>query len=265
MVRILRNLRIDEISAVDKGAGEGCRVMLYKRDDTLPEQPQDALPEQPQDALLFNDIMLRKAIEPRVDDDEQRTNTIPDDKKLSAKLDEIAAEMIIAAPSLHPQRARRWLLHTPQGRELLAQHTTKKETPMPQVDIMKAITVMEDVLMAQVTKRDGESYAKSFSRKFENDQTYREQWRDLTEAKHSMALGKGTATLTPTSTSVGNTNVADDSAEAVRLLNEMAEKQHRTFEAVFADPNNKALAGRTYTGAHRPNTSSPSYAEMQRG
>jgi hypothetical protein len=44
---------------------------------------------------------------------------------------------------------------------------------------------------------------------------------------------------------VGNTNISDDSAEAVRLLQEMAEKQHRTFEQVFADPNNKALASRT--------------------
>jgi hypothetical protein len=59
------------------------------------------------------------------------------------------------------------------------------------------------------------------------------------------ALTKGMATLTPTSTEVGNTNISDDSAEAVRLLQEMAEKQHRTFEQVFADPNNKALASRT--------------------
>jgi hypothetical protein len=34
MVRVLRDLRIDEISSVDKGAGEGCRVVLYKRDDS---------------------------------------------------------------------------------------------------------------------------------------------------------------------------------------------------------------------------------------
>jgi hypothetical protein len=55
----------------------------------------------------------------------------PDDKKLSAKLDELVAEMIVARPSLHPHRARRWLLHTPQGRELLPQHKSilQKETP----------------------------------------------------------------------------------------------------------------------------------------
>jgi len=117
--------------------------------------------------------------------------------------------------------------------------------------INKLIPIMEDALMATVTQRDGESYAKSFSRKYENDIDFRKQWRDLTEAKQLMALGKGTATLTPTSTSVGSTLVPDDSAEAVRLLQEMAEKQHRTFEQIFSDPANAKLAARTYTAAHR--------------
>lgn len=32
MPRILTQLRVDEISSVDKAAGEGCKVVLYKRD-----------------------------------------------------------------------------------------------------------------------------------------------------------------------------------------------------------------------------------------
>ncbi|MHC2539133.1 hypothetical protein [Bradyrhizobium diazoefficiens] len=135
---------------------------------------------------------------------------------------------------------------------------------MPQVNLMKLIEVAEHSLMAQVTKRDGESYHQSFARRYENDITFREQWVALTDAKHLMALSKGMATLTPTSTEVGNTQVSDDSAEAVRLLSEMAEKQHRTFEAVFQDPANKALAARTYTAHHRPTASSTSGDELQR-
>jgi hypothetical protein len=34
MPRILSNLKIDEVSAVDRGAGEGVRIMLTKRDGT---------------------------------------------------------------------------------------------------------------------------------------------------------------------------------------------------------------------------------------
>ena len=34
MPRILKNIRIDEVSAVTKGAGEGTRVVLMKREDS---------------------------------------------------------------------------------------------------------------------------------------------------------------------------------------------------------------------------------------
>jgi hypothetical protein len=64
-------------------------------------------------------------------------------------------------------------------------------------------------------------------------------------------LAKGMASLKPTSTEVVNTQVKDDSAEAVRLLGEMAAKNGRSFETEFADPANAKLAARTYTRAHR--------------
>lgn len=175
----------------------------------------------------------------------------PDDKKVSESLQEAVANMIAHVPSLNPTHAARWLMYTDQGQAFLAQH--KKETkPM---DITKAISVMEDVLMAQVTKVSGESYAKSFATKYENDIEFRKQWRNLTDAKLTAALGKGMATLTPTSVGVGDTSIADDSAEAVRLLSEMAEKQGRTFEQVFADPANAKTAAKTYTSAHRSSVS----------
>jgi len=225
----LTKLRIDEISSVDRGAGESCRIVLMKRDNSA-------------GPLMFNDIMLAKAA---VSDPLRGDRDEPDDKKLSAKLDEIVAEMVVAAPSLHPNRARRWLLHTPHGRELLAQH--KKETPMPEVNMMKLVSAMEDGLMASVTKRDGESFAKAFSRRYENDIDFRRSWASVNEAKQLMTL-KGMATLQPTSVGVDNIN---DPAEAVRLLSEMAAKNGRSFETEFADPANAKLASRTYTANHR--------------
>jgi hypothetical protein len=123
---------------------------------------------------------------------------------------------------------------------------TKKEQPM---DIAKLVSVTEQVLMAQVNKRDDESYAKAFSRRYENDQTFREQWRDVTEAKHLISMQsttKSMATLTPTHTEVGSSEFETDSAEAIRLLNEMATKQGLSFEQVFAHPDNRKLAMATY-------------------
>jgi hypothetical protein len=268
MVKKLTKLRIDEISSVDRGAGEGCRVMLYKRDDTLPEQPQGA-------ALLFNDVMLRKA---DVSDPLRGPRDEDDNKKLSEKLDELVTEMIVARPSLHPHRARRWLLHTPQGQQLLSTFKRKEEPPMPEVNIFKLsniesvreiakhITEKDDItefdftkiLMghAMLTKRDGESDGAAFERILTA--------QGNGELRQAYQVTKGMASLEPTSVGVGSSETSDDSAEAVRLLAEMAEKQGRKFEDVFADPDNKALAGRTYTGAHRPTTSTPSYRSEER-
>ena len=235
-MRLLKQLRIDEVSVVLNGANPGAKVMIRKSDGDPP--------------YLFNDIM-RKA---DVSDPLRGPRDESDDKKLSAKLDEIVAEMIVAAPSLHPNRARRWLLHTPQGRELLSKHTTK-ETIMPRPDILKLITVLDDGLMAQarLSKRADESDARSYSRLLENDSAFRRQCIAIQDAKHMLSLPKGMASLEPTSTSVGDTNVSDDSAEAVRLLGEMAAKNGQSFESVFSDPANAKLAARTYTGAHRSN------------
>jgi hypothetical protein len=247
MARILRRLKINEVSAVDRGAGENCRVLLWKRH----HDPSQHRP------LMFNDIIAKYV------DDEDDIRDEDDDKKLSEKLREVVAAMTAAAPSLHPQRAARWLLHTPQGQALLAQH--KRNTAMPQVDILKAIAIYEDVLMAQakLQKRAGETEAKAFARLYEGDIEYRKQWAALTDAKHLQGYLKGLASLTPTSVGVTNINDINDAAEAVRLLNEMATKNGKSFEEVFADPANRKLATRTYTAAHRPTASSTSGSELQ--
>jgi hypothetical protein len=240
MVRVLTKLRVDEISSVDRGAGEGVKIVLMKRDDGAPQRPTI---RQIFDSIDYSKLNIRKA---DVSDELRGPRDEPDDKKLSEKLKEVVAAMIVAAPSLHPQRAARWLLHTEQGRALLAQHSTKKkESPM---DIMKLISITEDALMAQarLSKRAGESDAKAFAKLYETDIEYRKQWRDLTDAKHLQGYLKSLATLTPTSTEVGSSEFADDSAKAIKLLNEMATKNGRSFETEFADPNNRKLAARTY-------------------
>jgi hypothetical protein len=238
-MRKLTQLRIDEVSSVDKGAGEGVKVMLYKRDT-------------PQGPLLFNDIMLRKATEPTDTGDE------PSTANLSATLDELTAEIVASSTPHHinPLRARRWLLTTPQGQQLLLQRATKKrETPM--LDFAKLLEITEHGLNAQVTQQTGESFAKAFTRKYESDESYRRQWQNHQDTKMMLSLSKATsASMTPTTAVVGDTSVADDSAEAVRLLTEMAEQTGQSFEVVFSAPENKELAARTYTMHNRPNNSS---------
>jgi hypothetical protein len=223
-MRNLTQLRIDEVSAVFKGANQGAQVLIRKADDG---------------PLLFDDVMLRKASEP---------DEIPDDN-VGSKLNAMVDAMIAAAPSLDRQEAAYYLLHNAHGRRL-AEHLnnlSKGEAIMPQVDILKIAAILEDGLNAQVTKRDGESFAQAFTRKYENDIDFRRQWASITEAKHSVALSKGMATLTPTFVGVDSIN---DVAEAVAALQAMAAKNGRSFETEFADPANVKLASRTYTQNH---------------
>jgi hypothetical protein len=226
----------------------------------------------------FDEVTFSKAAEI------QPPNSPTDKSKapLSEKLEQMVDAMLLAAPTLNRQAAHDFLTNTAHGRRL-AEHLnnlSKGETVMPQVvDIMKlhnpdSVTefikssgasehVISEVIMghAKLNKRSGESDAQAFARVFPKFQTAygvsKGYSAETDDSFPSLTKRQGvpTLSLTPTSTSVGNTLVSDDSAEAIRLLNEMAEKQGRTFTDVFADPNNKALAGRTYTSAHRPNVS----------
>ena len=177
---------------------------------------------------LFGSIDYSKAIPPRYeqpgDDDPRITD---DDNKLTGKLKAMVAHLIKADPCFDEQSALYYLLNHPHGRRM-AEHmnslTKKAAHPM---NIMKLIEITETGLMAQVTKRDGESYAQSFSRKYENDQDFRKQWRDLTDAKQLQGYLKSLATLTPTSTESGSSSVSDDTKKAYDQAMALAEELHR--------------------------------------
>jgi hypothetical protein len=269
MVRILTKLRVDEISSVTRGAGEGVKIVLMKLDNgggkAMVDKPANFYA--PQRPLLFNDFMkLRKLSEAEAAEDVRDED---DDDKVEPKLRAWARLMVVVDPSRTEEEHLYRLTQTAHG-QAVARHLNElsKGAP-PMLDIRKLIPVLEEGLLARakLEKRDGESDAKAFSRIYENDIDFRKQWQTVTEAKHRIALSKSLPNImstTPTSTEVGNTNVSDDSAKAVRLLREMAEKQHKTFEEVFLDNSNAELVERTYTLAHRPNKSSPSYSELER-
>jgi hypothetical protein len=137
------------------------------------------------------------------------------------------------------------------------------------MDIAKIIAITEEALLARAPD------ARSFSKLYETDIAFRKQWATLTDAKHLLALGKGLASLVPTSVEVGSSQTSDDSAEAIRLLNEMAVKNGQSFEQVFAHPDNRKLAAATYprrnpdwhsaaTGTSSRGESSTSGSELQR-
>jgi hypothetical protein len=287
-MRKLTKLSIAEVSSVDHGAGEGCEILLRKRADTIDtatEQLAEYLSDILSDPYCDKPAALSKLFESfgdylksnitgkmakaDVDDPLRGPRDEDDSNKLSDRLKELVAVMIAANPNhLHPNRAMRHLLHTPQGRELLNLTISKQEKGKPMNrsdelrDIAKATGGMEMIckniidrgettisehefsaaLMehAKTVRKADESVPAAFARIFETD----------SDIRTAYGIAKGytpnVTSTTPTSVGVGSSETSDDSAEAVRLLREMAEKQHRTFEQVFQDSANAKLAARTY-------------------
>jgi hypothetical protein len=254
-MRVLTKLRIDEVSAVVKGANPGAQVLIRKSDDA-PLLFDEVMKRRRQAQWVEEHYALRKAA---VSDELRGPRDEDDSKKVEAKLRAWAKMMVVVDPSKTEEEHLSDFINTARGRHR-AEHLNNLSKGAPMLDVSKLIPVLEEGLMARakLTKRDGQTEAQAFAKLYENDIDFRKQWAIVTEAKMMMALSKSLPNMmstTPTSTEVGNTGTADDSAEAVRLLSEMAEKQHRTFEQVFQDPDNAALAARTYTSHHRSSTS----------
>jgi hypothetical protein len=194
----------------------------------------------------------------------------------------MVAAMVTADPSRTEEEHLYRLLHTAHGRNLAVHlnSLSKGDTkPMTQhVDIFKLsniasvaeiskaiikgdaeISEMDFTKMlqghAKLTKSAGESIGAAFERILTAPENG--------ELRKAYVATKGMASVEVTSTEVGSTLVSDDSAKAIKLLQQMADKQRRSFEQVFADPANAKLAAATYTSAHRPTVSSTSGDELQ--
>src|SRR4249919_3357814 len=106
MAKILTKLRIDEISSVNRGAGEGCRIVLYKRDGGKPMVGKPNNWDEPRGYLTFNEAMgdkiakhrmMRKLSEVAADEADVRNED--DDKKEESKLRAWARLMVVVDPS----------------------------------------------------------------------------------------------------------------------------------------------------------------------
>jgi hypothetical protein len=133
---------------------------------------------------------------------------------------------------------------------------TKKGNPVPQVDIMKALSFVEEGLLARAKD------PKEFAKLYETDIEFRKQWRDLTDAKQLQGYLKslpGVMSLEPSVVGGKDATDVNNAVAAVKQLQELATSQHKSFEQVMLE--NPALTARTYTSAHRSSTSG---SELQR-
>jgi hypothetical protein len=152
MVNILRKLVVNEISSVDKGAGENCRIMLWKRDDGDAPSSRERLPPRrgklfwplPR-AKSFDEVMKERQTFDGDEDidnapspsepDTPEPNDLDDENVLPEKLEQMIATMIEASPSLTRQQAAHHLLHDRRGRALATHLSSiigkRKDPSMP--------------------------------------------------------------------------------------------------------------------------------------
>src|SRR5437660_5934769 len=118
MVKVLTKLRIDEVSAVNRGAGKDCRIVLMKRDDqNFRSVATGAI--YPRAGRSFLDMLNAPADDSENDDDVDRDD---DDDELEKRADHAAstvADLLVEAGSFpHRSAALHHLLRTNHGQAL---------------------------------------------------------------------------------------------------------------------------------------------------
>jgi hypothetical protein len=122
MPTLLTRLKITEVSAVDRAAGEGTKIVLLKRDDTPRSKPH--VERHARRLRKFQEIFEGKA---GGDDDAGGD----DGGNASNHHASEVANLLVEAGS-HPDRASALshLLHKPSGQALLSRMNKKDDTPM---------------------------------------------------------------------------------------------------------------------------------------
>jgi hypothetical protein len=284
--KLLTRLRIDEVSSVDRGAGEGVRVVLMKHNRFT-------------DAFRQVDFTKLRTNPPPVDetvDDGTDQGDIDTSSKLSPQLEQHVNAMLVAVPTLTRQQAVHWLLNTASGRALathLNSISKRKEEPMDRAEGLRKIAKDYGVArLAKMLVMEGSAHgiteheltglafeeAKKHARPGERPNTAFSRWYgepEQLEFRKALQLAKSTPTLKsvaaplmafqPTTAEVGSSATADDSAEALEQLNAMANAMRaksptltaaQCFARVFEDTANAELAAK----AHRRPQATSGYA-----
>jgi hypothetical protein len=262
MPKILTRLRIDEVSAVDRGAGEGVKVILMKRDDT---------------GRSFNDIMAKA----EADDGGNDAGGLADHPIV-----QLAQLLVASGHKADIASALHYLLNTSHGAGLLHRVRTHKGVD-PMQDTFHAImkdggiaatcaqivakgstTISEEEIVSAVSKIAAErwpelSEAQAFSKiAGASTEEARVVWEAIRVAKLSVYDVQPTMVGSPDAMHEANDS---EQSDAARQLGEMAEKLRATspwlsadqaFARVFENPKNAILAAKMHRRP-APQTSFP--------
>jgi hypothetical protein len=274
--RVLHNLKINEVSSVDRGAGEGVQIVMRKSYGTREHLRQ-----------LFETIDFNKVRQNFItkrDDDDIEDNLDVDEEEIEDRNDDVDRQdelppgltasinaVMAASPGVTQEQAANWLVHTARGRSThQALSKQRKASPMKADRATELRSIAKDFgvvqlakhlvadnashgiteaeltglidIEAQRTRKAGERSATAFARYFQSDEAL--------PLRKAIAVCKAMMPTEPLVTGVGNTSIKDDSAKAIAQLTQMAEamraaspemKLSDALTSVYTDPANVVL------------------------
>ena len=281
MPKLLTRLKITEVSAVDRGAGEGAKIVLMKRDDDRPRS-KPHLERYLRRLRKFQEIFEGEDGGDDAGGDEGGNASDHHASKV--------ADLLVEAGS-HPNRASalQHLLHKPSGQALLsrmskAAEQTEKETP-PMTShsefVQSVVKQYGIVALAKSMIQDQKSYGLDEStftrlatehaqRVYPNDRpdsAFSKLYESEESVRRACQVAKG-QTLEPVM--VGGPDAMHEAvndterSEAYQQLVDMAEKLRadspflsadQAFARVFENPKHAAIAAK----AHRRPSATTSY------
>jgi hypothetical protein len=276
MARILTKLRIDEVSAVDKGAGDGVKIVLMKRDDTPRSKPH--VERHARRLRKFEDIFMRKQRDDGAAYPRNRSDVIDDDRNDGGGAGDHhaskVADLLVEAGS-HPDRASALshLLHSPQGQALLARMHKKDDPPMTSTShtefVQSVVKQYGIVALAKSMVQDQKSYGldeptftrlatEHAQRIYLNDRpdvAFSKLYQSEESVRRACAVCKAmpfVADLTPLVVGGEDTRDLSDPSKAIEQLKQLGRDKWPTaseaqqFANAFTDPVNRELASKAH-------------------
>jgi hypothetical protein len=271
MARILTKLRIDEVSAVDRGAGDGVKIVLMKRASEPGATPADTLRAFPNPTSFNAVLSLMEAEElAKADHGDHDAGDRHDRVPVVDHHASTIANLLVEAGSFpHHAAALHHVLHSATGQALLARMRKAaeiaKDTTMSTeslegilkdfgpVRLCKTIVerqrspVGEHELVMSLSQHVGGDVA--FSKLYASEESVRRACAIAKEAMPFMPTMVGG--VAPTHEAIDNTEQSEAYAQLVRMAEKMRAASPelsaaQAFERVFSDKRNASLAAKAH-------------------
>src|ERR1700730_15180769 len=158
MTKLLTRLRIDEVSAVDRAAGEGTKIVLLKRDDTPRSKPHVERAarrlrkyQETKNERSFNAVLARMEMAKDDADGDNDDNDAGTEKRADHHASTVADLLVESGRFPHRTAALDHLLNSPHGNALLARlhkaaDQTGKELSMDKIEPLRDVVKQRGIV-----------------------------------------------------------------------------------------------------------------------